>query len=106
MSRLLHLHECAANCGSCQSLAPFTFIKEKYSHDCWLGASLLAVANCPVPVLEVGVAEAAAGWTDAGPQDRMYIPDAVHADSMGNQQIDSMLPPMEVGSDLLTPWQH
>jgi hypothetical protein len=30
----------------------------------------------------------------------------VHADSMGNQQIDSMLPPMEVGSDLLTPWQH
>jgi hypothetical protein len=40
MARLLHLHQCATASASSEALAPFNFIKEKYSQDCWLQASL------------------------------------------------------------------
>jgi hypothetical protein len=40
MARLLHLHQCATASASSEALAPFNFIKDKYSQDCWLQASL------------------------------------------------------------------
>ncbi|KAF6251168.1 cyclin-like protein [Scenedesmus sp. NREL 46B-D3] len=43
MTRLLHLHQCAAASASAEALAPFMFVKEKYSQDCWLQASLREV---------------------------------------------------------------
>jgi hypothetical protein len=43
MARLLHLHQCATASATSEALAPFNFIKEKYSQDCWLQASLQKV---------------------------------------------------------------
>jgi hypothetical protein len=45
MARLVHLHHCAGVAGTCESLAPFVFVKDKYAQDCWLKASLRPAPN-------------------------------------------------------------
>ncbi|WIA14428.1 hypothetical protein OEZ85_002954 [Tetradesmus obliquus] len=63
MARLLHLHTAAAASATSEALAPFNFVKEKYSQDCWLQASLQHVP--PAAALPDGLPQAQAGATAA-----------------------------------------
>jgi hypothetical protein len=54
MSRLVCLHKAADTAEGKESLAPLMFIKEKYSQDCWLNASHVAVPqNAELPCISV-----------------------------------------------------
>lgn len=58
MSRLVCLHRAADTAEGKESLAPLLFIKEKYSQDCWLNASHVAVPQHAEP--PAGAADTAA----------------------------------------------
>lgn len=62
MTRLLSLHQYAGAAGSCESLAPLVFIKDKYAQDCWLKASLQDIPH--TSSLPAGSEAAAAAGVD------------------------------------------
>jgi hypothetical protein len=62
MARLTHLHHCAGLSDTCESLAPFAFIRDKYAQDCWLQASMApAPASAPAMGALAGSPAAAGG---------------------------------------------
>jgi hypothetical protein len=68
VAHLLHLHQCATASASSEALAPFNFINEKYSQDCWLQASLQQVppAGCMAGSLQQGQQQAPAAAAQPG----------------------------------------
>lgn len=78
MGRLLHLHRCAAASEASDALAPFVFIKEKYSQDCWLQASLQEVPAAAAAAVAAGAASLGGhvhAWDDT--RNSMEVPSAM-----------------------------